>query len=163
IVDHVFDEIAELEIALIAERDAGTEADAVAVRAVEHRNHQCAALAHEPDVTDEKPLRIEDHRRAEREMKGRIEEAHAVRPDNAHTGLAADARALLLPRGALDARLGKTRGHDHAATDTSLGALGDAADQLRRRHREDRYIDFVGRLADRGMGRMTEDLAPTRI
>ena len=47
------------------------------------------------------------------------------------------------------ARLGKAGGHDHAATDAGLGALGDATDQLSRRHREDRDVNLIGRLTDR--------------
>ncbi len=113
ILDHVLDEIAELEVALIAERDAGAEADAVAIGTIEHRDHQRAALAHESDLADQQPLGIEHHRRAERQMVCRVQEPHAIGPDDPHAGAPADRGDLLLPRRALGARLGKSRGHDH--------------------------------------------------
>ena len=163
LVDHVLDEVADLEIGLVAERDAVAEAEAVGAGAVEDRDHQGAALADETDRPVVQPLGVEHDRRAERQPVVRHDQSHAVRPDEPDAGAPRDLHELGLTGGAVGAGLGEAGGDDDAAADAGLGRLAHALDERGRWHRENRDVGRRRHRGDRRVGAASEHLGAAQI
>jgi hypothetical protein len=161
--DHVVEKVADLEVDLVAERDAVAEADAIGGGAVDDRDHQCAALAHQPDGAVGQAIGVEHDRRAEGQAVVRHDESHAVGADQTRAALPGDGHELGLPGGALVAGLGEPGGDDHAAADAGGRRLAHGRHQGRTRHRQDSDIGWRRRRRDRGIGGPSQHLGPTRI
>ena len=137
VLDQVLEEVADLQVHLIAHGDAVAEADAVGAGPVEDRDHQGAALAHQPDGPVAEPVGVEHHRRAEGQAMMGDDEPHAVGPHQADAGLPHDLHQRRLARAAFLARLREAGGDDDAASDAGRRGLGHAAHQGLGGHRED--------------------------
>jgi hypothetical protein len=151
LLDEVLEEVADVEVDLVAERHAVAEADAVAGGAVDDGHHQGPALAHQPDLAVGETIGVEHHRRAECQTMVRHDESHAVGPDQTHAAVAGDRDELGLARGSLVAGLGEAGRDDDAAADAGGGRLAYRGHQRRAGHRQDRDI---GRRRRGGDGRV---------
>src|SRR5208282_893698 len=77
IANHVLEEVADIEIDLIANGDDLAEADSLIVGAVIDGKHQGPALRDEPDVATMDSLDIEDARRRQGHAVAKIDETEA--------------------------------------------------------------------------------------
>ncbi len=146
IVDEIFQEVADLQVRLVAERYAGAESDAFRHRPIEQRHHQRTALADQADAAVQQLAAVEHDGGTEREPPSRIDQPHAVRPDDPHAGRQRDVENALLQCGAGFIGFGKSGRDDHAATDTGGGALLDRPQQMVHRDREYRDVRLDRRI-----------------
>ena len=86
----MLEEVADLEVRLVADRDELAEADTHVVGAVEDREQDGAALAHDADRAAIELVDLEHARGGERHTVQHVDEAEAVRPDEPHAGAAAE-------------------------------------------------------------------------
>jgi hypothetical protein len=163
LLDEVLEEVADVEVDLVAERHAVAEADAVAGGAVDDGHHQGPALAHQPDLAVGETIGVEHHRRAEREPVMGDDQTHAVRSHQPCAALARDRDQLGLARRALVAGLGEAGGDDDAAPDARRGRLPHGRHERRARHRQDGDVGWRRRGGDRGIGAASEHLGPAGV
>jgi hypothetical protein len=161
--DHVVEEVADLEVDLVAERHPVAEADAVGGGAVDDRDHQRAALAHQADRTVGEAIGVEDDRRAQGQPVVRHDQAHAVGADQSGATRPRDRHQLGLTGGALVAGLGEARGDDHAAADTGGRRLAHGRHQGRSRHGQDGDVGRRRRRRDGRIGEPPEHFGPAGV
>jgi len=139
--DHVLEEIADIEIGLVPDRDQLAESDPLIVGTVVDRQHERAALGEQADMSGDDLLDIEHAGRRERHAVPQIDKAEAVRAYQPHASLGRDASDLVLRGNTLRARLGKAGRDNDTAADAGRGALADGLRHDRRRHGDDGDID----------------------
>ena len=157
IVDEVFEEVADLQVRLVAQRHAGAEADALARGAVEQRDHQRAALADQADAPGQQTARCPARSRstAPAAQPGLIRPMQFGPTIRMPAGVRDVQNALLQFRAGLIG-LGKAGGDDHAAAHAGGSALLDRRQKLAGGHCQDRHVHArrrIGQMRDRRCGR----------
>src|SRR5579864_6061127 len=87
ITDHVLEEVTDIEISLVADRDELTEPDPLIVRSVVDGQHERAALRDEADMPRYDLLHIQHARRCQRHAVSKVDQTKAVRADEPHARL----------------------------------------------------------------------------
>ncbi len=163
IIDEVFEEVAYLNVSLVAERDAGTEADRVSIGAVEQGHHQRPALADQAQSAGQQPVHIQHDGGTEGEGVVRIQQTHAIGPDDAHAHRFRNVENTLLQRRAGLIGLGEPGGDDDAATDAGCGTFADRRQKMRSGDSKDRHVHGFGDRRQAGIGPVAADLAALRV
>ena len=148
IVHQKIEEIAELEIGLIADRKAVREADAAGLRPVEERGHQRPRLADQADPPGRKPIDVERRRGAQHEMVRGADQAQAVRPEQTHAVAAGRRHDPGLQPGALGPGVGEFRGDDDGRLRSGPRALAHRRLDVIARHRHHGQVGRPRRGAD---------------
>ena len=154
----MIDEVADFEIALVAAGDAVAQSYAVGPGTIEHRHHQCTALADEADRTITERVGIEHDRRAQGHLVVRYDHAHAVRSEDAHAAAGGEIDDGRLPVGPMLIHLGEAGRDDDAAADPGIRRFHKVVLQSAARHREDRDVGSRRQRGDRGVGLAAKDL-----
>ena len=140
-----FEERGLVHVGLVADADELAEADPLADRPVEDRRAERARLRHESDVARR------GHAGGEGgvELLGRVDQAEAVRPDDAHAARVRELDDLALEIGAFAAGLLEAGGDDDQRRHFLRGAVARRLQAELRRDHQHRQVHFAGNLPDR--------------
>ncbi len=153
IVDEVLEEIAQLQVALIAHRHARGKSCPEFVRLRDQRTHQRAGLAGQTDRAGRQAQHVSECKRCrQRKARVRVDQAEAVRPEQPHAVAARDLRHRFLTQFTFAPGLGELRRDDDARAHTGFGAFAHRVDGAGGRYGEDRHVDRRGRVLDRSVG-----------
>ena len=133
------------QVGLVAHRHERGQADAEPAGGLDDRDPEPPALRQEADAAGVAAVRGEGG--VQTDLRGGVQDAHAVGPDQAHPGFPAYGHQLSLAPGALGAHLGEA-GRDHQqSADPCRRALACHVDDVLGGHRDHGEIHRSGDLA----------------
>ncbi len=146
------------QVALVAAADDGAEADALGSQEPDQVVHERAALGEAADGARLFGNALHEHLRIGDDACAGIEEAQAVRTDDASPAFAADPPYLPLELLALSAQFAEAGGKDDGALDLVLDALLDQAEDRLGRGEKDGDVELLRNRTDAGEGLEPQDL-----
>ena len=160
---HPADNVADGHVAFIAGGDHQRRADAT----VTHRGEDVAAigagLAGDADAAGDRPAAVEGGGEGGVERQPGVEQAEAVRPQQAHAGGPGDADHAGLRRrpGCID--LGKAGGQHDDVFHPARGQIGHRIDRDVRRNRDNRHIRHRRQIGHAGVAAQAQHFVAARI
>ena len=145
----IVEQVAEIDVDHVAERDHAREADRAIGGPVEHRRHHRSRLRHEREVSRSR----RQVREAGVDAVRRRHESDAVGAHDAHAARACRVEHRALERGPLGPALAKPGGEDDHGAGAALGELTDDLGHRRRRCRDHREIGRERQSSPRRDGR----------
>ena len=134
-------QLADAEIALVADRHQLREAELARPRAGHDAAQQAAALRDDAERAGRGLLVLEDGVDGERGRALHVDDPHAVRPEQAQAPAARAPHHLALPGEPLLAQLREPGAEDGRDRHAALAALVDHRGHRRRRHHDERVVD----------------------
>jgi hypothetical protein len=159
----VFDKIGDIEVGLVANRDAVAEADFFILREVEQHARDAAALNQKGDVAGREFRAIERAGGPDDELIEHVHIAVAVGPTDANPRFAREGAEPLLQPLAVLARLGEARVQDEHGADAPRAAVLQRVEEPAVRHHHDRDVDRLRNVADVRISPDALDFRPVRI
>ncbi len=169
ILHHVFEKFAGAQIRLVAGADDIRERDADRLGTVIDRKADAAALrddADPPDGRDQRPFigfYIDGRAECRGDALDLAIKSLRIRAGNPHAGLFRERRNRVLHRGAVAALLRESRGDDHRVLDANGCTLFERAEDGAGGNDDDRKVDRLPDVSDRGKAFQPVDIAVIRI
>ena len=158
IVDQHGRDLADGQVALIADRDERREADAACLAAADERADHGARLRDETRAALGQTLALEHGVGRERQRPVRIDHAEAVRADEAYAALTRRRNQCRLARLAGFTALRKAAREDGRRRDAGLAAIADGLDDRVRAEHDIGVIRRLGAVGQRGVAGLAEEL-----
>ena len=151
-------DLADRQVTLIADGDQCRETDAACLAAADQRADHRARLRDEARAALRQALALQHRVRRERQRPMRVDDAQAVRANEADATLARRGNQLCLPCLAGVSALRKTAGKDRRARDAGLAAIADGLDDRIRAEHDVGMIRRLGAIGERGIAGLAEEL-----
>ena len=140
VLDHVGEEVAQVEVGLVAAVDEIAERESALARELEDRGAEGPALGDEADRSRRR-LALSGLAEGRHHPVEGVHEAERVGAEEPEAALARERRRLPLERPSLLAHLAESRAEHHRRPHLARGAVPERRRHARGRHRHDREVD----------------------